>query len=179
MIVYHGSPHQFEKFDYGKIRENGTQEGIGFYFTDHKDIAERYGKDGFLYTTKFKGKKPLSSEKLTISRSAFKKFIKKLHQETDYLSNWGDVEYEGLNAVIEAAVSGEYNYTENDVDLICGIANASGSFEKTLRICFETLGYDSIITKTDWGNDQTIYIALVEEAYEIISCEQMTGRDGQ
>lgn len=172
MIVYHGSPNKFDTFDYNKIRENGTQEGIGFYFTDYKDVAERYAKDGFLYTTKFKGKKPLSSEKLTISKAAFKKFMKKLHQEIQYLDNWGDVKFEGFDAVMNAAVDGEYNYAENDVDLICGIANASGSFEKTLRICFDTLGYDSIITKTDWGDDQTIYIALVEEAYEILSCEQ-------
>lgn len=179
MTVYHGSKNKFNNFDYSFIRTNGTSEGIGFYFTDNLDVAKTYGFEGFIYTISLNFKKSMSNEKLTITKIQLKKFLKQLNKnilksnnnETDYLSNYDDVEYYGLENVLNKAVELEYNYSNNDVDLISCICNASGNFEVTLNTLYEVLGYDSIVTKADWGN-QTIYIALVNDIIEINKIEE-------
>jgi len=173
--VYHGSPSKFSIFDYGRIRENGTMEGIGFYFTPVKRIAEGYGEDGYLYTVNFKGKKALSDNSLTLTRQAFQeKFLLPLHQATDYLTNWGEVDYEGFETVLERATEGDFDNAEDDVSLISGIINGCGDAETALTILYRELGYDSIITKAEWGSGADIYIALVHDAYEIVKVEKQT-----
>lgn len=167
-IVYHGSPNQFDQFDYGTIRANGTLEGVGFYFTDAKAIAEAYAKDGFLYTAEFTGTKSLSPTEVTIPREPFKRFLSALDKTTDYLSNWGEVDYEGYETVLERAVESEYNTSNDDAELIAGVVNASGNAKETLLLCEEILGYDCIITDADWGGEQRIYIALTHNAYKLI-----------
>jgi hypothetical protein len=89
----------------------------------------------------------------------------------EYLSNWGEAAYTGMDALLEEAIAGETNGIDNDVDLISSICNASGSTGRALEILYNTLGYDSIVTKTDWGGDQTLYIALVNEAIASLEVE--------
>lgn len=168
IIVYHGSPNQFELFDYSKIREHGTAEGVGFYFTDARHIAENYGNNGFLYTIQFTGTKPLSSQSLTITKDAFKRYLSELDKQVDYLSNWGETTYEGYDTVLERAVEGEYNTSNDDVELIAGVVNASGNAEVALSLCESVLGYDCIIVDAEWGGGIKIYIALTHNAYQII-----------
>lgn len=179
MKVYHGSPARFEKFDYSKIGTNGTSEGKGFYFTDSKRIAEGYGQDGYLYTVNFKGKKSLSSDALTITREELKKFLIELDKETDYLSNWGDVSFDGLEKVLDEAIRGEYDTSDNDVDLISGIANASGSMEASLTILHKLLGFDSIVMDAEWGNGQKIYIALIHDVIELVEVKELKKKEEQ
>jgi len=147
MTVCHGSRNNFNKFNYDFIRTNGTSEGIGFYFTDNKEIAKQYSQDGgFLYNVNFKGKKSLNSSKLTITKSKFKKYLKELNSEIsksnnegiDYLSNYDDVSFYGIENVLNKAVEIEYTSSDNDVDLISGICNASGNFEVTLKTLYNT-----------------------------------------
>lgn len=171
MLVYHGSKEKFDTFDMSQIGLNGTSEGKGLYFTDTKSIAEGYGHKGYLYTVEFSGKKPLSETKVTISKSNLRKFLKVLDKETDYLSNWGDVSYSGFENVLNDAVESELGGSDNDVDLIAGICNASGSIEQTLEILYNVLGYDSIISGAEWGGNQKIHIALVND---IIQIKQVT-----
>ena len=49
LVVYHGSPNVFNEFSYKFIRQNGTSEGIGHYFTTNKEIADGYGSNGKVY----------------------------------------------------------------------------------------------------------------------------------
>jgi len=168
MIVYHGSLAKFEQFDASKMGLNGTSEGKGFYFTDTRHIAEGYGHNGYLYTVEFNGKKPLSDTTLTVTKPELRKFLEALHKETEYLSNWGEVDYSGFNQVMEDALAGELDSSENDVDLIAGICNTSGNTGRALELVYEVLGFDSIITtEAQWGGEQTIYIALVNDIIEI------------
>jgi hypothetical protein len=173
MKIYHGSKHKFDLFDGSKIGTNGTLEGKGFYFTDEIRIAKGYAQDGYLYTAEFKGKKQLSGDKITIKKKELKNFLLELDKEMDYLSNWGEVAYTGIESLLEEAINGETSGVDNDIDLISSICNASGSTGRTLEILYEKLGYDSIITKGDWGGDQTIYIALVNEAVELLEIEKI------
>lgn len=175
LVVYHGSKNAFDKFDYNRIGQNGTSEGIGFYFTDSYDIAHHYSKNGYLYTVEFNGQKPLSFESKTIKKNDLEKYLKKLDSANGYLSNYGDVDYRGINAVLKEAVNCEYENNNNDVDLICGICHASGDTETCLTLLYKTLGYDSIITEADWGagslsKHQILYIALTNDIIKIKKC---------
>ncbi len=172
MLIYHGSDVKFDQFDYNFIGKNGTSEGIGFYFSDNKAIAEAYTTgSGYIYTVNFQGKKQLDFNKLTINKTALKKYLLALYNSgIDYLSNYNDVEYFGINKILNEVVNSELESAENDVDLICGIIHGTGDTEKCLQILYKTLGYDSIVTEAEWGK-QNIYIALVNDAINIINVE--------
>lgn len=170
MFVYHGSPTLFEDFDYSKVGTNGTSEGKGMYFTDKKKVAESYGREGYLYKVKFSGSKSLSSDSLTLTEEDFRKFVKALDKETDYLSNWGDTKYEGKETVVGYAVEGEYENAESDTELLGSLINSSGDIEAVNRLAYTLLGYDSIVVDAEWGN-QRLYIALVQDVIEIVSVE--------
>lgn len=173
MIVFHGSQQLFSTFDYSKIGLNGTSEGKGFYFTDSINIANGYGQNGYLYMVEFNGKKSLSSDKKTITRQQLKKYLLALDEKTEYLSNWGDKYYEGLEKVLNEAVRGEYEQSDNDVDIISGISNACGDMETSLSLVYELLGYDSIMLDAEWGNSQRIFIALTNEIINIVNVKEL------
>lgn len=166
-LVYHGSPNLFDRFVYDKIGENGTSEGIGFYFTTSKSIARGYAFNknnttGYLYSVEFTGKKFLNYNDKSINRMQLKRFISSLPR---YLENW---------YTIEEALKVEYESNDNDVDMVCSILHASGCYEKTLNKLKRILGYDSIMIDTPlWGNDQKIYIALTQDSYQIKNIEQI------
>lgn len=172
-IVYHGSERLFTSIDPSYIGEHANSEGKGFYFTNDVDIAKRYTNGiGYLYTVLFKGKKSLSSESISLTRDEVRRFIQTLDKEVDYLSNWGDIEYEGYENVLNNVVKCEMSNSDNDVDMIAGICNTSGDNAATLRALYETTGFDSIVLKADWRSDkreQILYIACIPEIIEIIN----------
>ena len=174
MILYHGSKAKFEKFDLKKIgSENGTSEGKGFYFTNNKQIASGYAENGYLYTIQFKGKKSLSETSLNITKEEYKQLAKKLHDLDGYLYNYGDVDSDGLENVLNEACKMCFEYSDNDSDFISEITNSSGSTRLVLELLYEMFGYDHImIEKADWGN-QTIVVALTPDCFEIVSIEEM------
>ncbi|MCR8994610.1 hypothetical protein [Brevibacillus laterosporus] len=175
-IVYHGSAMKFDRFDYDKIGKNATAEGFGFYFTSKKSIAENYAHKGYLYTVEFMGKKSLSSTKKTITKNQLKKFLERLNETGEYLSNYGDIKYEGFNDVLQNAVELEWENSNNDVDLICSICNAYGGKEEVLTELYNMFGYDHIQVNAEWGNSEDIenclFIATVNEAFKIINVEK-------
>jgi alpha-galactosidase/6-phospho-beta-glucosidase family protein len=166
MLVYHGSKSRFDVFDYSKMGLNGTSEGFGFYFTDNMGIAEGYGHKGYIMIAEFLAKKPLSSTKLTISNMQLRKLITKLHKQSQFLSNYGDIKYSGFKKVLDKAMESELEYSDNDVDLICAIANTSGSRGEVLKTVYDLLGYDSIQVKSEWG-DQNLYIAITNDIIKV------------
>ena len=173
MILYHGSKSKFEKFDLKKIGSlNGTSEGKGFYFTNNKQIASGYAENGFLYTINFKGKKSLSNDKKKLTRKQYEKLILELDQKGEYLSNFGEKEYEGLENVLAYAME-DYNNCDDDSELLGSIINAYGSSVDVLESVYNLFSYDHIyIEKAEWGN-QTIVVALTPNCFEIVSVEEM------
>ena len=180
-VVYHGSPAEFNEFSLAYLGTNGTAEGYGFYFTDKKSIAEGYSKghegqrdeghNGKLFEVYLDIKKPLSDTEVTMSRAQFKKFLTELNKQTDedgypldVLSNYGDVEWEGLNSVINTAMEIEYDGSDSDVNMVHSIINGVGNLETVLKVLRKTTGYDGIIVENaTWGGDQTIYVAFHPE----------------
>lgn len=172
MLVYHGSNALFDTFDYQKIGTNATDEGKGFYFTNNIQIARGYAHEGYLYTVEFSGKKSLSSTSKTITKEQLRHYLLRLHTSIDYLSNWDDVSYRGLPNVLHHAVDSEYEASDNDVDLIAGIINLSGSAAVSLQVLYEMFEYDSIIVDAKWGN-QCLYIALVNAIIQIVDVQPL------
>lgn len=166
MEVYHGSPNLFEVFDYSRIGQNGTSEGYGFYFTDNLEVAKSYATNGYLYTVELKGQKPLSFHKLTITKKKLRRLLIVLNDQNEYLSNFGDVNFEGLESVLDKAVEIMYDTVDNDVDLVGGIINSYGDVGEVLKNLHATLGYDYIKTTAEWGS-QTLYIALIPDIIKI------------
>lgn len=173
MQVYHGSPEHFETFDYHKIGIQGTTEGFGFYFTDTKRVAEGYAQRGFIHTAEWLGRKSLSQEHLTIDRNQFREYLIELDKQTDYLSNWGEVAFEGLESVLSRAIEGEYDSSLNDVELVAGVIQSSGDTETCLTLLYQMFEYDSIVCDAEWGGTQTLYIALVHDAYQMLLAEKI------
>lgn len=163
LTVYHGSPNDFDQFMHDRIGTNGTNEGKGFYFTDSPEIANGYGANGKRYDVNLSIENPLNYEKMTLKRAELEKFIKKIDPDGQgFLSNYGDTEYEGYNKVLKDAVASEYKSSNNDVDLIHSILNATGgetnNFYKTLK---EVTGRDGIIVNDpNWGGGHKIYVAF-------------------
>ena len=180
-VVYHGSPSDFNEFSLEYLGTNGTAEGYGFYFTDKKSIADIYTKglegqrsqdvNGKLFEVYLDIKKPLSDTEVTMTRAQFKKFLTTLNKQVDadgepldILSNYGDVEWEGLNKVLNYAMEIEYDGSDSDVNLVHSIINGSGNMKVVFDVLRKTVGYDGIIVnEASWGGDQTIYIAFHPE----------------
>lgn len=179
-VVYHGSPASFNEFSLKYLGTNGTNEGYGFYFTDSKRIAEGYskgregqqnGESGKLFEVYLDIKKPLSDTKVTMSRNQFKKLLIELNnrvdadgERLDILSNYGDVEWEGLNKVLNYAMEIEYDGSDSDVNMVHSLINGCGDMKAVFEELRKVTGYDGIIVnEATWGGDQTIYIAFHPE----------------
>lgn len=180
-VVYHGTVDgSFNEFKYDFIGRNGTSEGKGFYFTDDIEYAEAYtgsvntgmfgySKEHTTITKTDKSKlfrvylnicKPLSTEKKTITKSQLTTLIKNMDKTgNNYLSNWGDVQYDGYDNVLRETVNNVYEFNDNDVDLIHELLNGGFmSYNEFYDLLRKTLGYDGIISKE--GNRGTFYIVF-------------------
>ena len=178
LAVWHGSPSDFNEFSLRYLGTNGTAEGYGFYFTDRRAVAESYargteaqrhqGANGRLFEVFLNIAKPLSNERVTMTREEFRRFLRELNRQTDadgnpleLLSNYGDAAYEGAEAVMNEAERLEYDGNDNDVDIVHSIINAVGDKERVFRVLRSTTGFDGIVADAPkWGGDQTVYVAF-------------------
>ena len=169
--MYHGTPFDFTQFSYNYVGTNGTALGKGFYLTDDIDMAKGFTKDGKepmqLYVNITK---PLSLDNKTISKQQFEKYIRAIGKTDEYyLTDYIDVDLVGFNQAVKAAVDGQYEYSDNDVDLIHGVLNTSTlDWEEGFRLLNEILGYDGVIKHYDNAIDaakgpSNVYVALFPE----------------
>lgn len=173
MRIYHGSKNDFREFSYDMIRTNATSEGVGFYCTDNKNIAKRYANNGYVMEYEYVGEKRLDSKEISLTENELKFFLTALDEEDEFLSNYGDVAWEGFENVLNRAIQDVLEYND-DIDIISGICNAYGEFKRPLEILYETLGYDSAIVEASWGN-QNIYLILNNKAIKFIKSEKIEG----
>lgn len=164
MIVYHGTPNDFEDFSYDFIQSNGTDEGYGFYFTNNKYIAKRFGN---VLECEINLVKPLSLDEKTITKEEIKTLILAIQEKEDLLSNYGDTSYEGFNKVFNYCIENEYDYNNNDVDIICSLCNSCGNKELVLKLTSSLLGYNYIVKKDKYEKDCLIYVLLNNEDIKI------------
>lgn len=170
-VVYHGTPFDFNKFSYDFVGTNGTSLGKGFYLTDSLSMAKGFSKEGKepmqLYVNITN---PMSLNEKTISKQQFKEYVKAVAKADEYyLYDYIDVDLVGFSNAINAAVDGQYEYSDNDVDLIHGVLNTSTlNWEEGFRILNKVLGYDGVIKHYDNGiyaaeGSSDVYVALFPE----------------
>lgn len=156
-VVYHGSPNQFTQFSYDYIGSNGTALGKGFYLTDSISMAEGFTGNGNEVMELYANiTKPMSLEGLTISKQEFKKFVREIAKQDKYwIYDYGDIDSEGFEKILNYAVDLNYDNETNDVDLIHGILNTTTlGWENGFRVLNKTLGYDGVIKHYDAPIDQ-------------------------
>lgn len=153
--VYHGTPYQFNTFNYDKLGENTSSLGAGFYFTDDIRTANEYKKEvGNLKKVYLDIKKPLKYKETSITKDEYKKFINAINDETNgrFIEDYGSIE----DALME------YDYGGDDIDLVSAARSASGlGYEKTFEILKNSIGYDGIIAEKGFLNpNETIYVVF-------------------
>ncbi|MCI7480163.1 MAG: hypothetical protein MSA88_06985, partial [[Pasteurella] aerogenes] len=153
--VYHGtSAKQIKEFDYDRIGQQGTADGQGFYFANKEDFAKGYQQEGGSIVKGYLNiQNALNPEKITLTKANVKKLIQKLDPEGDgFLSNFGDVDYEGYNNVLNEAVNNSFDSADNDVDLIGGIINGEGSVERVYDALESIKGQSGVIAPKGDGD---------------------------
>jgi len=177
LVVYHGSKADFDTFSHEFIGSNGTMEGKGFYFTDKRSIANNYGNNGKVYEVFLNIKDSLSYDSVTLNKQKLSKFIKYIDPKgDDFLSNYGDVDYEGYQKVMNQAVKSLLDGSESDVDMLHDILNSSGlNIEKYLGDIKKSLGRDGIFVENPtWGDGQKIFVA-----FDPTQIKSATGNTGE
>lgn len=177
-VVYHGSPNDFNVFHFENMGEQGTSEGQGLYFTSNKDIATGYSKGGKLFEVYLRLNKPYSDKDRTINKSQLQKILNDLYKkDSDALSNYGDVDYEGLSNVLREATAIE-NYAESDADMIGSLINGGiAPIEDVFDSVTKITGKDGIITEwlaPDKGSN--VEVIVITNPNQIKSATDNTGK---
>lgn len=182
--VYHGSPSKFTIFKHSKINAHGNSHGRGFYFTDYKSLAEGYQKDGGQLLEGYLNiEKPLSEEKITIKKTDLLKLIKatceaeakQLVEDGGYdnirdalpdtwISNYVVTYRMDINTAYRKVADIIYSGSDNDVDMLAEITNASGGSETALTLTHDLLGYDGVIFENNEGYHE--YVMLISNQFK-------------
>lgn len=152
--VYHGTPYEFNTFNYNRLGENTSSLGAGFYFTDNETTGNEYSRGNYLKKVYLDIKKPMKYGETTITKNEYKKFIEAIDEKTNgvYLEDYDGIE----NALME------YEYGGDDIDLVNAVHNASGlSWDEIYSLLRETTGYDGVISEKGFLNEnETIYVVF-------------------
>ncbi|UOO81255.1 hypothetical protein LVJ83_09815 [Uruburuella testudinis] len=154
LVVYHGTPNDFSEFSYDYVGTQGTADGQGFYFTDDALFTENYqqgsGKSMAVYLNI---QHELSADKWTLTKANVKAVLKVLDPKgRDFLSNYGDVDYDGYNAVLNEAVEMELDGSSNDVDFVGNLINSGVEIENAYLALEKAVGASGIIAQQDDGS---------------------------
>jgi GNAT superfamily N-acetyltransferase len=165
--VYHGTGADIKEFSYEFTGQGNDQLGSGFYFTNNKDTASGYATSrnqsdaGNVMPVYLAIKKPIyfTNDKASapdLTTALVRRIIMASPELDDALTNFGDVDSEGKNAVINQAVS---LYGNADIMYqLFTLANdfyrhSVKEFNEAVR---KAAGYDGIIAEV---GDETHYVA--------------------
>lgn len=169
--VYHGSPADFNVFDFGKVGKNGTAEGYGFYFTDNKELADEYKGTGNTREFYVDIQKPLYK-----SRSGgFAKW------ELEDIAN----EYasrKNIDSLSKEDIDYFYNYLPSGVDILDAMIEKlhitdNADVKEFLNIVTEQTGYDGIISEkynSNMDDYEHIYVVFDSNRAKLTDNENPT-----
>ena len=174
---FHGTPHQFDKFDLNFAAKGNDQYGIGFYFTDNADVASTYsGENGSVLPCYLKIVKPIDFDRpRNITQLQITKLVSAIGPKLmkDALSNHIDVDSVGFRVALN-----QYAKFYEGTDLLQaarGIWNdiyegtpLAGHFPKLFKA---VTGYDGIIVRRSNGN---IYVVFTPQ-----QIKSAVGNDGR
>lgn len=165
--VYHGSSAQFTKFSADFMSKNGSSEGQGFYFTDLKNMAQGYEKDGGQLLEGYLDiKNPLSDSEVTLSNEEVKRLIMAIDPTGDDLvlnyDSRGGMGYPSrtwYNRAVNDTLRMTMGNSESDSEILAELANGMGNPGAVLKAAREVLGYDGYIVEGKY-DDATVYVAF-------------------
>lgn len=158
LVMYHGTASDIQKFDTAYAGKGNDQYGSGFYFSDNPEIANSYvhGNTDISHNAApnvipvyLSLKKPIyTSDTKPLSKDHIRRLIKSAPDHMDTLSNYGDVDYEGYNSVLNSAVNAHIdipkfhamNHIHNDF--------YNGNTQEFLKNFKKITGHDGAIEDT-------------------------------
>lgn len=179
-VVYHGSPAVFTEFSSDFLGTHGSAEGQGFYFTDYKQMAEGYQKNGGQLLEGYLNiQNPLSDSTVTLSRAEVRKLLRALDPTGDDLvlnyDTMGGIGYpskswynRSLNDTLNTVMR-----NESDSEILAELANAMGDYGAVLEKARSVLGYDGYIVSGKYDN-ATVYVAFDSSQFKNIDNQNPT-----
>lgn len=166
-LVYHGSDSKFSKFDTKFIGTAcGIDAGFGFYFTESKAEALRYGK--YVYTCFLNLKREVSLYQKTLDDNILRKLISLIEDSENSFSILDD-----FQTIFEALEF--YSTFPNDVEILKDIITRVNDVNIVLKSLI-TCGYDFTTDKTSPDDDTiTHYIVYDVNAISINDVEAPIG----
>lgn len=178
LIVYHGTRAAVDDsfvFDYSRIGEQGRAEGAGFYFTPDKNIADGYADNGATLNVYLSIQNPIDFNQEGFQDEQLFNIVKRIAEleavedEADiadgFLSNFGDVSFEGVDSVIRNAA--DLMSSDTALDQLSGVVGAGVGVETVNRATQEITGHDGVVSQGFSGQggkgDPLIYVAFFPE----------------
>lgn len=179
MKLYHGSDQKFNTFSLDNLGKNGKEQGAGVYLSPNRELAEMYSENkahidkGYLYTVQLQLDRALSLEKRTVSEKELSEIVDYLEtNSTDFLSNYGDVDYSGYEDIKVEAIE-LLNDNENDIDLFNDLVNTSGD-NTTVVNAFDDVGnYTHAVAQNQTRLDDEVCIVFDPNRINIEECEEV------
>lgn len=182
LVVYHGTDQEFTVFDYSRIGSRGRSEGAGFYFTNSHDVASGYGSPMQVYLSI---QKPLAYDAGPFSKAVLEKILRRAAEleakstvselADGFLSNFGDIRSEGLEAVVRsAAILIAADATA--LDQLSGMVGSGVSPKHVNEALRDVTGFDGVVANgfsNEGSGDNRIFVALFPE-----QIKSATGNDG-
>jgi len=185
MDYYHGSGTDISLFDESFLGIGVEQEGSGFYFTESLSEAEGYAFHRLEADLEKPGGEDNPSVMVvdiaidddalirggeTITADTIRHIILQGIERTkepdvflDCLANFGDVNYEGLDSVIENAVDA-YSHYEDILPTLFALSNDLFTGEEGifLRITSELTGYEGVYAEHEGDSPNHLIVWLPE-----------------
>ena len=165
LVLYHGSPADFDSFDLSFLGSGWAQQtyGYGIYLTDDKKAAEGYSQGGYVYTVRVNGtrrfltySKDINKQEATrIARNFYNYYLKTEYGKEAYKGYESEFWENECKYIAEAVDGGDVYGT---------IANILGD-DKEASEFLHGLGYTGLIWK---DKSITNYVVFSDRDVEII-----------
>ena len=156
--LYHGSENTFNAFSLDYLGKNGTAQGSGVYLASNKETAAMYGDN--LYTVTVKIENDLKLDSMTITRAKLKAIVKELHNSHDLLNDFNDVNYYGVNYVLNECLDLLLEDDENDTDLYNGLVNIVGDTQAVTEVFYKHGKYTHVHATDQTRLKDDVFIIL-------------------
>lgn len=170
LVLFHGTASKFDAFSHSKIKS--INEGLGFYFTDNRQVANGYGN---ALEVCLSLQNPMPYDRQRFSQPVLRKVIRRMAElqavaekaeiADGLLSNFGNVRSDGLAKVVAAAARMSADELDAN-DQIASFFGAGVNPEHILRAFHQVTGHDGI-TANGFSNcgegDNRIYVAWFPE----------------
>ena len=162
-IFYHGTSSDIQQFHPDFLGHGNDQFGSGFYFADSPHIANQYTSGSFavkhsdspnVLPVYLSIKNPINtSDETSLKKDHIKSLIKSAPDHKDALSNFGDVDYEGYDKVLNVAVKSYQSSPKKDAMNYIHNDFYSGHTKEFVSKFKQITGHDGLV---DDRNEQRI-----------------------